>query len=68
MSYWPDIRYFKNLSSNFEWHLGCRFDMILGNASITYSAICFYGTNEDEALAVFQRYVMYWHTNNLYLK
>ena len=28
----------------------------------------FLGLNEDETLADFQRYVMYWHTNDLYLK
>ena len=26
------------------------------------------GSNEDKTLADIQRYVMYWHTNDLYLK
>ena len=28
----------------------------------------FFGSNEDETLADIQRYVMYWHTTDLYLK
>ena len=28
----------------------------------------FFGSNEDKTLADIQRYVMYWQTNDLYLK
>ena len=28
----------------------------------------YFGLNEDETLADFKRYVMYWHTNDLFLK
>ena len=27
-----------------------------------------FGSNEDKTLADIQRYVMYWHANDLYLK